>query len=130
MTQFLIKRLVGLVFIIIGVTFITFIIGYLAPGDPIREMLGPHANPVAYAQLKHAYGLDLLWYQQYWNFLTNLLHGNLGFSFQTVGRPVTDILRDGVPVSLELGFWGLLTQLIIGIPLGLMAALRAGKWSD
>src|SRR5712691_1993508 len=130
MAQFLIKRLVGLVFILIGVTFITFMIGYLAPGDPIRDMLGPHANPVAYEQLRHSYGLDLPWYQQYWNFITNMLRGNLGRSFQTINRPVTEILRDGVPVSLELGFWGLLTQLLIGVPLGLAAALRAGKWSD
>ena len=59
MVQFLVKRLIGLVFVVIGVTFITFIMGYFAPGDPIRIMLGLHPDPVEYLQLRHFYGLDL-----------------------------------------------------------------------
>jgi ABC-type dipeptide/oligopeptide/nickel transport system permease component len=130
MTQFLIKRLIGLIFVLIGVTFITFIIGFAAPGDPIQGMLGPHFNLDTYLRLKHLYGLDLPWYQQYFNYLINLLHGNLGTSFSTQGRPVWDILKDGVPTSLELGFWGLMLELVLGIPLGIAAALYAGKWFD
>ncbi len=130
MTQFLIKRLIGLIFVLIGVTFITFIIGFKAPGDPILTMLGPHFNEATYLRLRHAYGLDLPWYQQYFNYVVNLLHGNLGTSFETEGRPVWDILKDGVPTSLELGFWGLVIELVVGIPLGIAAALNAGKWFD
>lgn len=130
MTQFLIKRLIGLIFVLIGVTFITFIIGFAAPGDPIQGMLGPHFNLATYIRLKHFYGLDLPWYQQYFNYVINLLHGNLGTSFSTQGRPVWDILKDGVPTSLELGFWGLVLELALGIPLGIAAALYAGKWFD
>jgi ABC-type dipeptide/oligopeptide/nickel transport system permease component len=130
MTQFLIKRLIGLIFVLIGVTFITFIIGYAVPGDPIQGMLGPHFNELTYLRLKHLYGLDLPWYQQYLNYVINLLHGNLGTSFSTQGRPVWDILKDGVPTSLELGFWGLVIELGVGIPLGVAAALYAGKWFD
>jgi ABC-type dipeptide/oligopeptide/nickel transport system permease component len=130
MTQFLIKRLIGLIFVLIGVTFITFIIGYAAPGDPIQAMLGPHFNMATYLRLKHLYGLDLPWYQQYFNYVINLLHGNLGTSFSTQGRPVWDILKDGVPTSLELGFWGLVIELGVGVPLGIAAALYAGKWFD
>ena len=65
MVQFLIKRFIGLLFVVIGVTFITFVMGLNAPGDPIRTLLGQHFDPQLYAQLKHAYGLDLPWYQQY-----------------------------------------------------------------
>ena len=69
MVQFLIKRFIGLLFVIIGVTFITFVMGYFAPGDPIRAMMGSHYDPVVYAQLKHTYGLDQPFFVQYWHFL-------------------------------------------------------------
>jgi len=130
MVQFLVKRLIGLVFVVVAVTFISFIIGFYAPGDPIRDMLGAHFNPLAYARLKHSYGLDLPWYQQYFNFLSNLSRGDLGLSFQTVNRPVWDILKQGLPVSLELGLWGLILQFIVGIPIGILAALKANTWVD
>ncbi|GCE20483.1 ABC transporter permease [Dictyobacter kobayashii] len=130
MAQFLVKRLIGLVFVLVGVTFITFIIGYAAPGDPIQEMLGNHFNALQYARLKHEYGLDLPLLQQYFNYVIRLLHGDLGTSFQTANRPVWDILKDGVPTSVELGLWGLIVQLVIGIPLGILAALKSGTWVD
>ncbi len=134
MVQFLIRRFIGLVFVVIGVTFITFILGYLSQatgtGDPIRNLLGEHFNPTLYAQLKHAYGLDVPWYQQYFNYLAGLLHGDFGTSFHYQGRAVWDILKQGVPVSAELGFWALLLTLLIGVPVGIVSALRANSWVD
>jgi ABC-type dipeptide/oligopeptide/nickel transport system permease component len=130
MVQFLIKRLIGLVFVVIGVTFITFIMGYIAPNDPVTQLLGQHYTQASYVQLKHAYGLDLPWYQQYYNFLTGLFRLDFGHSFQYKSRTVWDILRDGVPVSLELGLWALFLQLLIGIPLGILSALKANTWID
>ncbi|MDQ6660242.1 MAG: ABC transporter permease [Chloroflexota bacterium] len=130
MLQFLIKRFIGLFFVILAVTFITFIMGYFAPGDPIKALLGQHADPLTYGRLRHAYGLDLPWYQQYWNFLVNLLHLNFGYSFTYQSRSVGDILSSGVPVSLTLGFWALAIQVIIGIPLGVFSALKANTWID
>ena len=130
MVQFLIKRFIGLIFVIIGVTFITFILGYFAPGDPIKALLGNHFNQTLYLQLRHDYGLDVPWYQQYWNYLVNLAHFNFGYSFKDQGRPVWDILREGVPVSAELGFWALVIQLGVGVPLGIYSALKANTWID
>ncbi len=134
MVQFLIRRFIGLIFVVIGVTFITFILGYLSQisgtGDPIRTLLGNHFNQALYDQLKHAYGLDVPWYQQYFNYLAGLLHGDFGTSFHFQGRAVWDILREGVPVSAELGFWGLLLTLLVGIPVGIVSALRANSWID
>src|SRR6266849_1949576 len=100
MIQFLVKRFIGLIFVVIGVTSITFILGYFAPGDPIRGMLGNHFLPSVYLSLKHSYGLDLPWYQQYWHFLTNLARFNFGLSFVTQNRPVWDILNIGVMLVL------------------------------
>jgi len=130
MIQFLVKRFVGLLFVVIGVTFITFVMGINAPGDPIVQLLGQHYTPQAYAALKHAYGLDLPWWQQYLNYLHNLFTFNFGLSYEYRNRSVWDILSSGVPVSLELGLWALLLQLIIGIPLGILSALRANTWID
>lgn len=130
MVQFLVKRLIGLVFVVICVTFITFILGYFAPGDPIKTMLGQHFDPVTYASLKHQYGLDLPWYQQYYNFLSGLFRLDLGYSFHIQGYPVWDILKSKIPVSAELGLWGLLFTVLLGIPVGIFSALKANTWLD
>lgn len=130
MLQFLVKRLIGLVFIVLGVTFITFILGYLSPSDPIREMLGDRFNLHTYLVLRHSYGFDLPWYQQYGLFLNQLAHFNLGTSFHPQQRPVWDILKDGVPISVELAFWGTIVTLVMGVPVGIWSALKANTWVD
>jgi ABC-type dipeptide/oligopeptide/nickel transport system permease component len=130
MVQFLIKRFIGLIFVVIGVTFITFVMGYFAPGDPIRAMMGSHFDPVTYAQLRHAYGLDQPFFVQYWHFLTGLFRLDFGYSFEYQNQPVWDILKQGVPVSAELGFWALVLGILIGIPTGIISALKANTWID
>jgi len=130
MVQFLIKRFIGLIFVVVGVTFITFILGYFAPGDPIRDLLGTHYNLQTYLALKHAYGLDLPWYTQYLRFLGNLFRFQFGYSFQYQNRSVASILAEGVPVSAELAFWALIIQVGVGVPLGIVSALRANTWID
>jgi ABC-type dipeptide/oligopeptide/nickel transport system permease component len=130
MLQFLVKRFIGLLFIVLGVTFITFILGYLAPGDPIRDMLGQRFNLHTWQVLRHAYGLDRPWYEQYLQFLDRLARFDLGTSFRPQQRAVWDILKDGVPISVELAFWGSLVTLLIGIPVGIWSALRANTWFD
>ena len=130
MVQFLVKRLIGLLFIVLGVTFITFILGYLAPGDPIKEMMGNRFDVHIWLMLRHDYGLDLPWYQQYFQFLGRLAHFDLGTSFHPQQRAVWDILKDGVPISVELGVWGTLLTLLVGIPVGIWSALKANTWFD
>lgn len=130
MVQFLVKRLIGLLFVVLGVTFITFIIGLNAPGDPIYGLLGLHYTHDAYVALKHTYGLDLPWWLQYFNYLHNLFTFHFGLSYEYKNQAVWDILARGVPVSLELGLWALLLQLAVGIPLGVISAMRANTWVD
>lgn len=130
MVQFLVKRLIGFIFVALCVSFITFILGYFAPGDPIRGMLGQHQDPVLYASLRHQYGLDLPWYQQYWNFLSGALRLNFGYSYHLQGTPVSQMIIQGIPFSAELGFWGFVITLLLGIPIGIISALRANKWAD
>jgi peptide/nickel transport system permease protein/oligopeptide transport system permease protein len=130
MVQFLVKRFIGLIFVVISVTFITFILGYFAPGDPIRALLGQHFDPQTYAQLRQQYRLDLPWYEQYYHYMLSLLHLDFGYSIHYQGETIWDMLKSRVPVSLELGAWGLLLTLLIGIPLGIISALRANTWLD
>jgi ABC-type dipeptide/oligopeptide/nickel transport system permease component len=130
MVQFLIKRFIGLIFIVLGVTFITFILGYFSPSDPIREMMGDRFNFQLWQQLRHSYGFDLPWYQQYYNYLVRLAHFDLGTSFHPQQRAVWDIIKDGVPISVELAFWGTIVTLCLGIPVGILSALKANTWFD
>ncbi|MEO8286073.1 MAG: ABC transporter permease [Chloroflexota bacterium] len=130
MLQIILKRLGSLVFVLFSLTFITFLVGHLAPGDPIQGLLGNRHDPVRYAQLKHEYGLDLPIYEQYISYVGGLLHGDLGKSYKYAGRPVSDILKSGVPVSFELGIVALLMSALVGIPAGVLAALNRNRWPD
>jgi len=130
MLQFLLKRFIGLIFVLFGVTFITFTMGYFAPGDPISAMMGDKFNYQTWVTLRHVYGLDQPFQVQYFRFVSNLLHFNLGLSYFFMNRPVWDVLKDGLPVSLELAFWGTLLQIALGVPLGILSAVRANTWVD
>jgi peptide/nickel transport system permease protein/oligopeptide transport system permease protein len=124
------RRLLSLIFVLFSVTFLTFVVSYLAPGDPILNMMGGRQDPVRYQFLKHLYGLDRPWYQQYLTYLVHLLHGNLGYSFKYPGRPVWELIANGVPVSLELGLLALTLSILIGVPAGVVAALWQNTWRD
>lgn len=124
MLSLILRRFVSLPFVLLSVTFLTFIIGYLAPGDPILALMGNQRDPEIYARLRSIYGLDLPWYEQYLRYLGQLVQGNLGLSYRFAQRPVWDLIRDGVSVSVALGGAALVLSLLIGIPAGLIAALR------
>ncbi len=128
--RFLIRRLAGLIFVLFGITFITFILGYVSPGSPADQLCGTKCTLAIVRALEHKYGLDQPWYTQYGHFLNNLLHLNLGLSYTQQGRDVWSILQKGVPISVELGVIALTMQLFIGIPVGVIAATRAGTRFD
>lgn len=130
MLSLIVRRLVTVPFVILSITFITFIVGYLAPGDPILTMMGSRHDQDTYLRLQHLYGLDLPWYEQYANYVNGLLHGDLGLSFRFQGRPVWELIGNGVPVSVELGLVALILSLMIGIPTGINAALRQNSLAD
>ncbi len=131
MLQFLVRRILGLVLVVLVVTFITFIMGLNAPGgDPISILLGLHNTPSEHAALAHQYGLDLPWYQQYGNFVLHALQGNFGYSYAFRGQSVSSILVPAIQVSVTLGLWAFVISLIIGIPVGILAALRRNTITD
>jgi ABC-type dipeptide/oligopeptide/nickel transport system permease component len=121
---FVVKRLVGAVLVTVGVTLITFFLVHLAPGDPIRIALGLHASSDAVKQLAHQYGLDQPLFVQYLTYMKGLLHGYLGPSYESQDLTVNDILGRGLPITLWLGLWATIVALVVGVPLGMLAAIR------
>lgn len=130
MLTIILRRLISLPLVIVSVTFLTFIVGYLAPGDPILTMMGNQRNQAVYDNLRHLYGLDLPWYEQFWRYLQRLAHGDLGMSYRYAQRPVTDLIAGGVGVSLSLGGVALALSLILGLPIGIYAAFHHQRWGE
>jgi peptide/nickel transport system permease protein/oligopeptide transport system permease protein len=130
MLAVILRRLVSLPLVVVSVTFLTFIVGFLAPGDPILTMMGNQRDQTVYANLRHIYGLDQPWYEQYWHYLKGLLQGDLGMSYRYAQRPVSDLIFGGVKVSLSLGGLALGLSLALGIPLGMYAAFHRNRWGE
>jgi len=130
MTQFLTRRALSLIFVLFSLTFLTFLIGRLVPGDPILVLMGPRRDPDTYARLRHLYGLDRSLIEQYLRYVGGLLRGDFGLSFRYEGRPVRELIAQGVPISLLVGGLALALSVLAGVPLGMFAALRHNSLVD
>lgn len=117
------QRLLFVVPQIVGILFVSFMMVKLIPGDPAVLMLGPFATPEGLAKLRGELGLDRSVFTQFFIYLNNVLHGDLGMSWQTT-MPVTSDLAQRFPATLELVTLGLILALLIGIPLGIAGARR------
>lgn len=147
---FIIKRLLTSIIVLWAIVTLVFILEH-GPGaaDPIRLILGSHYTPGNYARLAHQYGTDAPLHVQYLNYLgmgpilsavginyfhgtvlTGLLEGNLGYSYSQVGTPVWSIMQAGVPVTLRLGLYALVLSLALGIPIGMLSAIKQNSWID
>src|SRR5689334_3588991 len=129
MRAFLIRRLIGLVFVLVGISVVTFVLSHVLPADPARVALGGKAGAEQYQAMRERMGLDRPLYEQYVSYVGNLLHGDLGYSY-TSKRPVLTDLGDYFPASLELMTYALVLAVIVAIPLGVLSAARPGGWVD
>lgn len=129
MLSFIIRRILGSVIVLFFIAVITFIIVYAIPADPARMIVGPKAPMSVVLAVRHQLGLDQPMPLQFWHYLVRLLHGNLGTSY-AYDQSVTSLIasRLGITAWLALACW--VTELIIGIPLGIYTARRARKISD
>jgi peptide/nickel transport system permease protein len=99
------------------------------PGDPARALLGEKATPEGLARVTEAYGFDQPVLRQYVTYVTALLHGDFGNSIQT-GQPVTESFLEKFPATIELGCAALILAVVVGVPLGYLAARHQGRWLD
>lgn len=131
MTTYVVRRLIDLLFVLLGVSLLIFLMVRFIPGDAVEIMLGANTDitPDRVAALRHGLGLDLPVYQQYWQWLTGVLHGDLGNSIWT-GRPVSQEILARLPATLEITGLALLVALLVSLPLGVVAARARGGSTD
>ncbi len=129
MTGYIVRRLLSLIPVLIGVTFLVFLVMQLAPGDPAQIMLGPKATETSLAQLRHDLGLDQPWHVQYFRWIGRVVQGNWGRSIQ-LKREVLPFILDRFRNSLYLTVLAALIACTIGIPVGILSAVRQYSVSD
>ena len=130
MLSFILKRLGTFIPTFIGVSIVSFLFIRLLPGDPILLMAGERGmTDERYAQLMTQFGFDKPLLTQYWDYLTGIMHGDLGISFRTK-KPVWDEFFALFPATLELSLCAIVFAVLVGIPSGIIAAVHRGKWPD
>jgi oligopeptide transport system permease protein len=128
MTVYLIRRLLWLVPVLLFVAAITFVLMHSVPGGPWdRDKPLP---PAAVEQLNRKYGLDQPLWEQFGRYLLGLLQGDLGVSYRQSDRPVAEVISGGIKVSATLGGLAMLVSAAVGVPLGVVAALRRNRALD
>ena len=131
MLRFIASRLGLAVAMVLLASLVIFLIANAVPGDPVLLQIGDiaAANPVLVAAFRHKWGLDLPLWDRYWIFLTGLMHGDFGYSISS-HRPVLDDIRDYAPATIELASVAFVLSLCVGLPLGVLAAVRRDSWID
>lgn len=129
MTGYLLRRLAQVLPVALLVATLVFSLIHLIPGDPVALMLGDGARAADVEALRHQLGLDQPLWKQYVGFLTGLARGDLGASLH-YGKPVTTLLAEHFPATLELALAGMLVALLLALPLGILAALHRDGWID
>ena len=125
----MIKRLLGVVPVLFGVAFLTFLLVHAVPGDPVEVMLGESASSADRMQLQADLGLNQPIYVQFGVYLNKLAHGDLGVSIHSK-KPIVDLLAERLPATAKLALLALSFAISIGLPLGIIAALKVNQWPD
>jgi peptide/nickel transport system permease protein len=131
MIPFIIRRLLWMVVLLLVISFLTFVIFYTLPAaDPAALRAGRQPSPELLASIRHTLGLDRPWYIQYLKYLDRLVfHFDFGYSFQN-NVSVKEQIFERLPVSATLAFGGAVVWLLIGIPIGIISAIKRGTWMD
>jgi peptide/nickel transport system permease protein len=134
MTTYIIRRLLAALVVIFLVTLVAFFIMRLLPGDPLQLYMSgtidlKTMDPDKVAALRHEFGLDQPVWMQYLSWVGNIFHGDFGTSLY-YRTPVSGLMAQRYPVTLYIGFLALLISTTIGLSVGLVAAIKRGKWAD
>jgi peptide/nickel transport system permease protein len=129
MAAYLVRRLLQAVGVIFGVATVTFVMVYLMPGDAARMYAGPRAPESEVQRIRELWGMNDPLPVQYFRYLGRALRGDLGQSTRDK-RPVLQAVVERLPATIQLAVAGLFVELLFGIPLGIVSALRPGSWLD
>lgn len=125
----IIRRLFQLVLLLIGISFLVFMSMHLAPGDPAAIIAGPTATKSDLLAIRASLGLNDPILVQYWRYLVGVLHGNLGYSFQTK-QSVASAIALRFPNTLSLAIASMIVAVIIGVGAGIISAIKQNSWFD
>ncbi|MCR4391389.1 MAG: ABC transporter permease [Candidatus Acetothermia bacterium] len=131
MTAYFVRRLLQAIPVFLGVTFIVFLLLYLTPGDPVELIMGRTGivSREEIERVRHEFGLDQPFHEQYGRFLAGIFRGDLGHSI-VYRRPVSELIWDRVPATVELTLFAAFVALLVGIPAGVISAVRRYSWLD
>ena len=129
MTRFILRRLLLTIPVLFGLIFVVFFLSRIVTHDPCRAILGEKATDAACAEYTHRMGLDQPIPVQFVSYLGQLSRGDLGTSLK-FSRPVTEVLIERLPPTVELTVWALLYAILVGIPLGIVSAVRRNSPVD
>ncbi|MDI3480923.1 MAG: peptide/nickel transport system permease protein [Tepidanaerobacteraceae bacterium] len=129
MLNYIIRRLIGAVPVILGVVAVVFILTTIVPGDPARLMVGQRGNPETIAKIRHEMGLDRPVMVQFVDFMKDALTFNLGRSYRN-NMPVVQAILTRLPVTIKLAIFSMIIAVIIGVPLGIISAVKRYTWMD
>lgn len=129
MVGYILRRAVGTIPVILLISLLVFMLLQAAPGDPADILINDEATAADVAEARARWGLDQPVFVQYWNFLKSAVTFDFGTSFR-YSMPVTDLIKERFPATLELAFFATLFALLIGVPLGLAAGARPNSWID
>jgi len=125
----IVKRLAWTVIVVWFAITATFVMATMIPANPARALLGPHSTPEAIHRVEAYYCLDRGFAGRYACYVGNIVKGDLGESYRSK-RPVAAIIADHVWPTVQLALAAILLQLIVGVPLGVLAAIRRNRWQD
>ncbi|MDW8035107.1 MAG: ABC transporter permease [Candidatus Korarchaeum sp.] len=126
---YVIRRLILMIFVLFGIVVITFFISHVIPADPISAILGPQASPELVEKIRKEWGFDKPVHEQFIDYLIKLSKGDLGKSIRT-NKPVMEDLLYFFPATIELATSAMVVAIAIGIPLGIVSAVKKDKWPD
>jgi peptide/nickel transport system permease protein len=129
MWAFIARRLVQAIPVLFGISVLTFVLIYYLPADPARMYAGPSASVETVARIRQELGLDQPLWKQYTRYMGRLVQGDMGFSYRKQ-VPVTELILSRLPYTLALIAAGIMVELLIGLPVGIVSALRRGGWAD
>ena len=129
MGKYILKRLGQTLLVLFAISIIVFLLMNVLPGDPVALMLEKRADPATVEQVRHSLGLDKPLFQQYWDFLVGIFHGDLGTSYFTK-EPVMETLTRSFFITLQLAACSFVFAVIIGVTCGMLAAIYRGKALD